>query len=373
MSDWFINIENMIKEKQIRVCLLAVPKIGRKTYGKIENWLDEHQGKLEDFWAKQKLWSEAGLSEKQIISLKNFKSKFGLDGYFNYLDKIGVRVIDKYDKEYPFLLNSIEDQPIVLYIKGNIPEQNLPSISVVGTRNASHYGRQVTKKIVTDLVKQRVTIVSGFMYGIDICAHETTLENNGSTIGVLGFGFEHFYPSVYQRKYFEMLERGMCFMSEYAPFVSPRQGSFPERNRIVAGLGLGTVVIEAGENSGTLITSRLAGEFGRGVFAVPSSIFSPYSIGTKLLLNQGACLVSSGDDILDELNITRASDVFSTLGGKINLVVSEIIEELKLGHADFDHLSKVSKLSTSELSATLSQLEIDGLVDRRGEVWNLRL
>lgn len=363
----------MTKEKQIKVCLLATPRIGRKTFLKIENWLIQNEASFEDFWRKKQLWSLTGLGEKQMQSLQNFQKKFSLDGYFDYLEKIRVRVVTKYDKDYPTLLNNIEDQPTVLYIKGKIPEQSLPTISVVGTRKATHYGRQVTRKIVSDLVGQRVTIVSGFMYGIDICAHEAAIENNGSTIGILGFGYEHFYPSVYQRKYLEMLERGMCFMSEYAPFVAPRQGSFPERNRIVAGLSLGTVVIEVGENSGTLITARLAGDFGRGIFAVPGSIFSPYAVGTKQLLNQGACLVSSGDEILSELNIKKIPDVFSSLSKKINLVVSEIIEELKLGHADFDHLTKISKLSTSELSATLSQLEIEGLVNRRGEVWNLRL
>lgn len=363
----------MIRDEQVKICLLATPKIGRKTFLKIEAWLEKNEIGFEDFWRSEGIWTTSGLGEKQIISLQNFQKKFGIDGYFEYLDKIKVRVVTKYNKEYPILLNNIEDQPIVLYIKGQIPEQSLPAISVVGTRKASHYGRQVTRKIVTDLVKQRVTIVSGFMYGIDICAHEVALEKNGSTIGVLGFGFEHFYPSVYGRKYLEMLERGMCFLSEYAPFVAPRQGSFPERNRIVAGLSLGTVVMEAGENSGTLITARLAGDFGRGVFAVPGSIFSPYSIGTKLLINQGACLIGSGDEILSELNINKTSDVFNALGGKINSVVSEIVEELKLGHADFDHLAKISKLPTSELSATLLQLEIEGMVNKRGEAWELNL
>lgn len=363
----------MNKEKQIRVCLLATQGIGRRTFRKVESWLGQNHTNWEGFWSNKSAWKLAGLSENQIASLKNFQQKFGLDGYFNYLEKINVRVIDRYDNNYPILLNNIDDQPIILYIKGKIPEQELPSISVVGTRKPTHYGKLATEKIVKDLVGSRVTIVSGFMYGIDICAHETALENSGSTIGVLGFGFEHFYPSVYRKKYLEMLEKGMCFITEYAPFVSPKQGSFPERNRIVAGLSLGTVVIEAGENSGTLITSRLAGEFGREVFAVPGSIFSPYSVGTKLLLNQGACLVNSGEEILSELNLVKNSDVFLELSTKLNGVVAEIIEELKLGQADFERLVKVSRLPTADLNVTLSQMEIEGLVDRKGEAWVLRI
>lgn len=362
----------MNKEKQIRVCLLATPGIGRRTFRKVESWLKQNKSQWVDFWSNKNLWPLADLKENQINSLGKFQQKFGLDGYFNYLEKINVRVIDKYDKDYPILLNNIDDQPIVLYIKGQLPEQKLPAISVVGTRKATHYGKLATGKIVKDLVGSRVTIVSGFMYGIDICAHEVALENGGSTIGVLGFGFDHFYPSIYRKKYLEMLEKGMCFMTEYAPFVAPKQGSFPERNRIVAGLSLGTVVIEAGENSGTLITSRLASEFGREVFAVPGSIFSPYSIGTKLLLSQGACLVNSGDEILSELNLKKNSDVFAELSAKIGGVVAEIIEELKLGQADFERLSKVSRLPTADLNVALSQMEIEGLVDRKGETWVLR-
>jgi len=363
----------MNKEKQVRVCLLATFGIGRRTFRKVENWLKQNHANWEDFWRDKSMWKLAELNENQIISLEKFQQKFGLDGYFNYLEKINVRVIDKYDNDYPMLLNNIDDQPIVLYIKGQIPEQKLPSISVVGTRKATYYGRLATEKIVKDLVGSRVTIVSGFMYGIDICAHEAALENAGSTIGVLGFGFEHFYPSIYRKKYLEMLEKGMGFMTEYAPFVAPKQGSFPERNRIVAGLSLGTVVIEAGENSGTLITSRLASEFGREVFAVPGSIFSPYSVGTKLLLSQGACLVNSGDEILSELNLKKNSDVFLELSAKVGGVVAEIIEELKLGQADFERLAKVSRLPTTDLNVTLSQMEIEGLVDKRGEAWVLRI
>lgn len=340
---------------------------------KIEEWLDKNQVKMEDFWLNQRTWSRVGLSEKQVSSLTNFQHKFSLTGYFDYLAKIGVRVIVSGDKNYPILLNNIDDPPIVLYSKGQFLAQNVPSISVVGTRKVTPYGRQVTGKIVGDLVKQGAMIVSGFMYGVDFLAHQAALGGGGSTVGVLGFGFEHFYPSVYKKVYLEMLSRGMCFISEYAPFVRPTQGSFPERNRIVAGLSLGTVVIEAGPNSGTLITARLAGEFGRGVFAVPGSIFSPYSVGTKALINQGACLVSSGEEILNELGIATTPDIFTNLGEKVSSVAGEILEELKLGHADFEHLARVSKLPTSELNSILAQLEISGVIARRGEVWNLRL
>lgn len=283
------------------ICLLAVPGIGRKTFRKLEMLAKEKQIPLFEVWEGKQSWIEFGLTTKQIVSIKNFQNRFGLDGYFDYLSKKDIRVACFCDKDYPKLLLNIDDPPLVLYIKGDNIDQNKHSISVVGTRKITSYGSAVTKKIVGELADLNFQIISGFMYGVDIRAHEVALESGGKTIGILGFGFDHFYPGVYKQKFLEMLKKGMVFITEYPPFTKPTHGSFPERNRIVAGMSLGTLVTEAAKESGTMITSRLAGEYGRDVFAVPGSIFSEYSDGTKSLLNQGACLVSSGEEITQEL------------------------------------------------------------------------
>lgn len=361
-------------ERLIQIAFLATPGIGRKTFKKVEHNQEVLQICWSEFWQSPGQWGVLGLTENQQQALKNFQNKFTPKGYAQYLIEKEIRVITFEDNNYPKLLNQIDDKPLILYIKGPDIAQSLPAISVVGTRKITNYGRLATAKIVSELVQENCVIVSGFMYGVDFCAHQTALDKSGQTVGVLGFGFEHFYPSVYERYYREMLALGMTFLTEYAPFVQPTQGSFPERNRIVAGLSLGTVVVEAGEASGTMITSRLAGEFGRTVFAVPGSIFSPYSQGTKLLVNQGACLVSSGAEMLAELGLkSSVGDRLLQLGSAIVKVGQEIIDELKLGEANFAHLAKISGLKASDLSSTLLQLEVAGVVERRGEVWTIKI
>lgn len=352
------------KEKKAMICLLAIPGMGRKTFLKVEKLAKEKQVPLIEIWEGKQSWIEFGFTTNQIVSIKNFQNKFGLDGYFSYLAKKDIRVICFCDKYYPKLLLNIDDAPLVLYIKGKDIDQNKHSISVVGTRKITSYGKAVTNKIVKELVALNFQIVSGFMYGVDFQAHKVALGSRGTTVGVLGFGFDHFFPSLYKQKFLEMLKQGMTFISEYPPFVRPSHGSFPERNRIVAGMSLGTLVTEAAKESGTMITSRLAGEYGRDVFAVPGNIFSEYSEGTKSLLNQGACLVSSGEEIARELGLLQSKD-------SLNQLHKDIMEQLKMGCFDFSYLQKITQLDSRSLKINLSMMELSGLISKEGQVWQL--
>ena len=205
-------------------------------------------------------------------------------------------------KQYPALLRQIPDPPQKLYRVGPLPDPTLPTIAVVGTRHVTDYGKQVTWELTTQLVRFGFVIVSGFMYGVDAVAHEACIEAGGKTIAVLGYGLEApFFPSSHALLARKVLASGGCLLSEFEPHQGARPQNFPKRNRIVSGLSLGVLVTEAAIKSGSLITARLAGEQGRELFAVPGPMNSPYSEGTKILVNMGAKLVTNIDDIVEEL------------------------------------------------------------------------
>lgn len=206
-----------------------------------------------------------------------------------------------FDPRYPRLLKEIPDPPETLYIEGKLNFNARPAIAVVGTRKITPYGREMARRFTQELVRKGFLIVSGFMYGVDAVAHRTALELSGPTVGVLGFGFDYMYPKEHRSLAREMIERGNALITEYPPSVSPRPFNFPARNRIVSGMCLGVLVIEAAPKSGSKITAACAANQGREVFAVPGPVGSVYSEGTKELINLGAKLVTSVDDILAEI------------------------------------------------------------------------
>lgn len=204
----------------------------------------------------------------------------------------------------PPLLLEIPDPPIVLYVKGELPQLSQPAIAIVGTRNVTDYGKGVTEKLTRELVAAGYTIVSGFMYGVDTVAHTTALRAGGKTIAVLGYGLGvPFFPRTHERFARDVIASGSCLLTEFPPWQIAAPQNFPKRNRIVSGLSLGVVVTEAAPKSGSLITAKLAIDQGRDVFAVPGPVGSVYSEGTKELVNLGAKLVTNVHDILEEIQI----------------------------------------------------------------------
>ncbi|MCE9688056.1 DNA-processing protein DprA [Shewanella sp. AS16] len=209
-------------------------------------------------------------------------------------------IISFSDPLYPPLLRQIPDPPPILFVKGQAETLLLPSLAVVGSRNASPAGLQLSRRLAAELVEQGLAICSGMATGIDGAAHKAALAQGGTTIAVLGTGIENVYPKRHQQLYQDIQQQG-CVISEFWPDTAPFAGNFPKRNRIISGLSLGVLVVEACRKSGSLITARLASEQGREVFAVPGSVVGGHSQGCHDLLRNGASLVETGADIIQEL------------------------------------------------------------------------
>ena len=216
------------------------------------------------------------------------------------IDKYGCQVITLYDAAYPPHLKEIDTPPFVLYVKGKLTPEDALSISLVGSRNAKDYGRKVGYRLSYQLAQRGVTVISGLARGIDTSAHRGALEAGGRTIAVMGNGLSVVYPAT-NSTLAEKIEAAGALISEFPMAAKPKPRNFPRRNRIISGLTLGTVVVEASNRSGALITARLAAEQNREVFAVPGEIFSELSAGTHKLINDGAKLINTVDDLLNEL------------------------------------------------------------------------
>lgn len=216
------------------------------------------------------------------------------------VERLGLRILTAFDEEYPPLLRETPDPPFVLYAVGNLERLRLPAVAVVGSREASRYGRDVAAGLARELSSVGVTVVSGFARGVDSAAHAAARDAPGGTVAVLGCGLDVDYPRE-NSSLRKALEARDLLLSEFPPGTEPRPQNFPIRNRIIAGLASGVVVVEASRRSGSLITARLAADFGRDVFAVPGSVFSPTSAGAHELLRDGAILCRGAQDVLEEL------------------------------------------------------------------------
>ena len=216
------------------------------------------------------------------------------------IGKYGCQVVTLYDAAYPPPLKEIDTPPFVLYVRGELTPEDALSISLVGSRNAKDYGRKVSYHLSYQLAQRGLTVVSGFARGIDTSAHRGALEAGGRTIAVMGNGLSVIYPAT-NSDLAEKIEASGALVSEFPMAARPKPRNFPRRNRIISGLTLGTVVVEASNRSGALITARLAAEQNREVFAVPGEIFSELSTGTHKLINDGAKLINTVDDLLNEL------------------------------------------------------------------------
>jgi len=281
----------MTDEKRYWVAFSVFPGIGPVRFRLL----------LEHFGSAKKAW-EAPLSDKFI----HFRKTFDIDEYLEKLEHLHVSVLTLNDPKYPKLLKEISDPPFLLYIRGKNTGEPInldQTIAVVGTRNITRYGEEVTRKIVKGLVANGFTIVSGMAYGVDAIAHQTAIDSGGKTIAVLGCGIDIIAPEGNARLYRAIGEEGHgAIVSEMPLGLRPDKGMFVARNRIISGLSLGVVVTEGAGDSGALITARNAGEQGREVFAVPGPITSPYSRAPAQLIKKGATLVETVEDILDEIN-----------------------------------------------------------------------
>ena len=226
--------------------------------------------------------------------------QYPIERELELINEYGCQIVTLYDAAYPQCLKEIDTPPLVLYIRGELTPEDSLSISIVGSRDAKDYGRKVSYRLSYQLAQRGLTVVSGLARGIDTSAHRGALEAGGRTVAVMGSGLSFTYPATNQDLAEKIMESG-ALISEFPMGVKPKPRNFPRRNRIISGLTLGTVVVEASNRSGALITARLAGEQGREVFAVPGEIFSELSTGTHRLINNGAKLINTVDDLLNEL------------------------------------------------------------------------
>ena len=240
------------------------------------------------------------LSPAMCDLLKRKPTQYPVERELELIHEYDCQVVTLYDDAYPQYLKEIDTPPLVLYIRGKLTPEDSLSVSIVGSRDAKDYGRKVSYRLSYQLAQRGLTIVSGLARGIDTSAHRGALEAGGRTIAVMGSGLSFIYPAA-NSDLAEKITASGALISEFPMNVKPKPKNFPRRNRIISGLTLGTVVVEASNRSGALITARLAGEQGREVFAVPGEIFSELSTGTHKLINNGAKLINTVDDLLNEL------------------------------------------------------------------------
>jgi DNA processing protein len=313
--------------------------------------------------------TSAGFSEPEAQKIIIERSKIDINKELEKITEQKIEIVTINDSAYPKKLKEIFNPPIILYYRGNIACLNKICLSVVGARKHTQYGQEVATKIIPPLVEAGMTIVSGLALGIDALAHQTAVDSNGLTAGVLGsdLDFKNIGPRTNFNLALEIIEKNGCLISEFPLGVHADKTTFPQRNRIIAGLSDATLVIEAGESSGTLITAYYALEQNRDVFAVPGNVFSEYSQGTNNLIKKGAKLISQAEDILSELNFQTVIKFKEAKAPEITDETEKIIyETLTRQPLHLDKLAEISNIRFDLLNAKLMMLELNGLVKNIG-------
>jgi len=345
-----------------------------------------------------KLLSVPGLGPRKILSLKNkfgtpekiygsslreLSSVYGIDyrmakrilesesrddgeidRVINFVEKKGIKYFTIFDTAYPKNLLEIYDPPPVLFYMGEYTEKDFDAIAVVGTRNPTVYGKSVTESLVKELIRNDITIISGFARGIDTIAHRIAISMGGRTIAVLGCGIDVVYPPENKTLVTEIITSGL-YCTEYPPGTKPDAINFPRRNRIISGLSLGTIVIEAGEKSGALITALYSLDQNREVFAVPGRITDKKSVGTNSLIKKGAKLVTCVEDILEEIDKIRKyprKPKQLEISFKLDSEERNVYETISGEPTNIDTIAEKLGKQPHEILPTLLSLEIKGVI-----------
>ncbi|MCB9771162.1 MAG: DNA-protecting protein DprA [Candidatus Omnitrophica bacterium] len=359
-------------DQEAIVLLSALPGLGSVKVRK----LVEHFGSVANaLKAKEKDFAALGLfSRNSLQKIFEFDRDNFLQSEYNLIRQNDVAVVTIFDEEYPIALRSIYDPPIVLYVRGKIPKDEGLSVAVVGSRNASVYGLTVAEKLSSQLAELGLTVVSGLAKGIDAAAHRGCLRTGGHTIAVVGCGLSHIYPPEHKELFAEISIKGAVISS--LPMATPPIAfNFPARNRIISGMSLAVLVVEASLKSGALITSHFALEQGRDVFAVPGKIDHPNSQGVNRLIKDGAKLVTCFEDILEELDpqLRRISAAPRKLLPTSNeKVLKAIYSEDELSVAQWlsqeplyiDDLISKSGQPHGDVVSTLLKMELKGIVKK---------
>jgi DNA processing protein len=348
--------------------LTLIPGIGTLTQNRIWNTLPDIAGL---FSMGQKSLQALSIPDEACQTIRARSHESIAAEIYDWGCREGCRFLIRGDPEYPPLLEEIYDPPLVLYSRGQLSWLERPCIAIVGTRKPTIYGLQMAQGIASDLGTRGITVISGLARGIDGAAHRGCLEGNGGTVAVLGCGIDVVYPREHHHLTRKILENGLL-LSEFPPGTSPSPQNFPVRNRVISGLALGTLIVEASEYSGSLITARLAMEQNREVFALPGNLTTPQSFGPNFLIKQGAKLVQSWRDVVEELpaelrqEILIREDAPSSRKKELRLLSedeSRVLELLKMDEAtQFDKIYRGSGLGISNLSDLLLNLEMGGRI-----------
>ncbi len=354
---------NLLKYK---IGISLIPKIGPV----LTKRLIAYCGSLEAVFyeKKSKLLKVPGIGEKLIEHIINNNVLELADKEIEFINKNNITTLFYLDKSYPKRLKQCEDAPVIIYLKGKTNLDKQKVISVVGTRNATDYGRETCTKLVDSLAARNhdVTIISGLAYGIDICAHKAALKNKMETIAVLGHGLSTLYPSLHKNIANQITEHG-ALLSDFASYETPERQNFVKRNRVIAGLADATIVVESGEKGGALITADIANSYNRDVFAFPGKVNDKFSIGcNKLIKTNKAALIEDVKDLeyIMGWEVDKKADVTQK---KLFIELSE--EEKKVmdifgenNELTIDQIAINCNLPVSKISFLLINLEFNGLV-----------
>ena len=320
--------------------------------------------------SREELLTVPGVGNPMVDRIRQARNADQATAIVNWCHTHQADILSQDSATYPVSLEQLSDAPPILYIQGSLIPTDQLAVAVVGTRHATTYGLRQANRFSYALAKAGITIVSGLARGIDAAAHRGALDAGGRTLAVLGSGLAKLYPSEHQNLADEISKHG-AVLSEYAPQCPPRSGQFPQRNRLIAGLTLGTLVIEAPDRSGALITARLAGEQNRDVFALPGPVSSRASRGCNQLIRDGATLVQSVDDIIEELGPIAES--IAVDGGhvirngaelKLNEVECRVLNAIEPTGTAIDQLITTTQYTPQKVLAVVSVLEIRRLIRR---------
>jgi len=324
-------------------------------------------GDLESAWnADAASLAQAGLGTKVIERVLAARKSVQLEQVWEKIEAQGISILTWQDEAYPARLKEIDQPPPVLYLRGEYLPDDLFAVAIVGTRKATPYGRQVTEELAAFLASNGITVVSGFARGVDSVAHNAAVKYGGRTLAVLGCGVDKIYPPEHKALAEQVIARG-ALISDYAPGTPPDASNFPPRNRIISGLSLAVVVVEAAETSGALITAGFAAEQGREVFAVPGSIFAPQSKGANKLIQNGALPLLNENDLMQALDIQRVGEhrtARKLLPG--DETEAKLLSLLSSNPLHVDEIRNLAGLPIEKVSATLALMELKGMARQLG-------
>jgi DNA processing protein len=349
-----------------QVALAHFPKITYRRYKKLIAFF----GETKNIWrAEIDDLMKSGMKDEIANEFISWREDFDIPRMERILEAEKIKTISLGESNYPKLLSEISDPPFVIFYRGNLECINQPTLAVVGTRKFSSYGKYACQKIVGPLSAQGMTIVSGLAMGIDGIAHQTTLDNNGKTIAVLGSGInkQNISPSVHFKLSEQIIDSGGIVLSEYPPGTQPTRYTFPARNRIIAGLSLGTLVIEAAAVSGALITASCALDYNREVFTIPHNLTSGTGVGCNELIKKGAMTVTEPEDITNNLNLVNLKQIVDNRKQLPNDEIEEkILALLSNQPQHVDVLIKQTGLDSSTINGKLVLMEMKGIVKNLG-------